>query len=219
MITRELAEQILKELTASMYEYCLNEKKVSSDEATRLSMRLYNHCFVVGIVAEKIGIKAGLDGDRCYILGLLHDLGKFTPNRSHGIVGYEIANSNNDFQLAKICLTHVFAQDKKIRDSEFPNNNFRDQDIEKTKKILADLEFDDYDLLIRLSDFMSIGESSNASTIDDRLVDLKNRYGMTECEHIALKEELSGIKSYFDKKLCCDLYKMFNLCQSNEVTK
>lgn len=206
MTTRELAKKVLKELAASMYEYCINEKKLNNEEATRLGTRLYNHSLVVGTIAEKIAKEVNMDSDKCYIYGLLHDVGKFEPKRFHGIVGYEIAMENKDLELARICLTHVFSRDKEIREMEFPNNEFKENDIKKTKKILSNIEYNDYDLLIRLCDFMSVGDTTYSSTIEDRLSDIQKRYNMPKDDYDKLSTELFEIKKYFDDKLGYNLY-------------
>lgn len=211
MITRELAEKVLKELAISMYEYCVNEKKLDDNEATKFSMRLYNHSLVVATIAERIAKEIGMDSNKCYIYGLLHDIGRFGPKRFHGIVGYEIAMENKNPDLARICLTHVFAKDKKIRDMEFPDNEFKENDVEKTKKILSEIEYNDYDLLIRLCDFMSVGDTTFSSTIEDRLLDLQKRYNMTKEDYDKLKGELCQIKKYFDTRLGYDLYDLLQI--------
>ena len=215
MLTRELAEKVLKELAVSMYEYCINDLKLNQEQAMQKSLELYNHSLVVGKIAEKIGREIGLDFDKCYILGLLHDIGRFKPNRSHSIVGYEIAMENNFPELAKICITHTFAKDKKIRKNEFPDNEFKEKDIQKVREILEKLEYNDYDLLIRLCDFMSTGKTIYSSTIDDRLLDLQQRYNMKQTEYDNLKKELYAIKKYFDLKLGYDLYELLELVVIN----
>ena len=152
-------------------------------------------------MAEKIAKKIGLDSDRCYILGLLHDIGRFKPNRFHGIVGYEIAMENNDKELAKICLTHCFLFDNdKIGTFDFPNNEFKEQDIIKTKELLNSFEINDYDKLIRLCDFLSIGDTLNSVTIEDRLLDLITRYPLNQNDYDNLFNEIDGLKNYFEKK-------------------
>ena len=55
MLTRELAEKVLKELAVSMYEHCINDLKLNQEQATQKSLELYNHSLVVGKIAEKIG--------------------------------------------------------------------------------------------------------------------------------------------------------------------
>ena len=101
-MNRELAIKILKELAINSFEHYVNELKCNEEEATALSMKLYNHCLVVGTIAEKIGKQCGLEGELCFVLGILHDIGKFDFNRFHGISGYEIAVDNNFPKLAQI---------------------------------------------------------------------------------------------------------------------
>lgn len=194
-----------------MYEYCIKDKKLNDTEATRLAMRLYNHCIVVGNIAEKVAKEVGLDFEKAYIFGLLHDIGRFNPARFHGIVGYEIAIENNSPELAKICISHVFAKNKKIRENEFPQNDSKIVDMKKTEELLSNIEYDDYDLLIRMCDFMSTGDTLFPSKIEDRLLDIKSRYGGNDKDFLELQNELNGIKNYFDKKLGCNLYELLEI--------
>lgn len=207
MITRELALNVLKELAVFRFEYCINEKKLSEEEAIILSKRLYNHCLVVGTIAEKISNKIGLNDERSYIFGLLHDIGKFKPNRFHGLTGYEIALENNDLELAQICITHSFINNR-IEEFHFPDNEFKKTDIKRTKELFKSIKLNDYIYLIKLCDFMSIGDTLNSSTIEDRLIDIITRYPMSQTEFDRLSKNVNKLKEYFEKKYDFDLYKL-----------
>ena len=141
------------------------------------------------------------------LIALLHDIGRFKPNRFHGLTGYEISMENNNLELAEICLTHSFVNDK-IEDFHFPDNEYKIQDIEKTKDIFKNIKLNDYHYLIRLCDFMSIGDTLNSSTIEDRLLDLIIRYPMSQNEFDNLSKTLNNLKEYFEKKYNFDIYKL-----------
>lgn len=207
MLTRELALNVLKELAVFRFEYCVNDEKKNEEEATVLAKRLYNHSLVVGTIAEKIANTIGLNGEKSYIFGLLHDVGRFKPERFHGLAGYEIAMENNNPELAQICLTHSFVHDK-VEKFHFPNNEFMESDIKKTKELFKSFKIDDYDYLIRLCDFMSIGDTLNSSTIEDRLIDIITRYPMSQTDFDKLSKRINDLKKYFEKKYNFDLYKL-----------
>ena len=70
-----------------------------------------NHSRVVAHCAEKIaGSCDGMDRDKAYVLGLLHDIGRKFGVRHLGHVsdGYTYMMSLGYDEAAKICLTHSF---------------------------------------------------------------------------------------------------------------
>lgn len=211
-MNKDLAIKILKELSVNCFEYCLNEKEYSEKEATIISMRLYNHCLVVGTIAEKIAQKCNLDSELSFVLGCLHDIGKFNFKRYHGIVGYEIAMENNFPKLAQISITHTLNNFKNLNNADFPDNNFKEKDILLVKDLMKGFVINDYDRLIRLCDFMAIGDTLNSSTIENRLLDIALRYKITQQEFNELDAEINSLKWYFESKYKINIYELLENC-------
>ena len=70
-----------------------------------------NHSRIVAHCAEKIADACeGLDPEKAYILGLLHDIGRKFGTRHLGHVsdGYTCMMALGYEEAAKICLTHSF---------------------------------------------------------------------------------------------------------------
>ena len=67
-------------------------------------------------------------------------------------------------------------------------------------------EINDYDKLIRLCDFLSIGDTLDSVTIEDRLLDLITRYPLNQNDYDNLFNEIDGLKNYFENKFDFDLY-------------
>lgn len=69
-----------------------------------------NHCRVAAYAAEKIALSCGMNGEKAYVLGLLHDIGRkfFVRDLGHIYNGYRYMQSLGYFAVAKICLTHSF---------------------------------------------------------------------------------------------------------------
>ena len=208
MIKKELAKEILKELAIANFEYNLNNLHLEEEKSQILAKRLYNHCLIAGTIAEKIAKQINLDSEKCYVLGLLHDLGRFEHKRFHGIVGYEIAMNNNFPELAKVCITHCYDDICKIPENEFPKNEFKENDIKKVAELTNNFILDDYDKLIRLCDFMSIGDSLNAVTIEERALDIATRYNVPDDEYKVLLKSINGIKNYFEDKYKINIYEL-----------
>ena len=160
-----------------------------------------NHSRTTAHCAEAIAARAGMNAEKAYVMGLLHDIGRKFGKRHLGHVsdGYSYMMSLGYDEVARICLTHSF-HDKDI--SKYVGNF--DTTEEETKLIvegLKNLEMDDYDRLIQLCD--SISGAEGVMDQIDRMTDVKNRYGNYDQEkwdaNIRLRE-------YFESKMGEDLY-------------
>ena len=74
-----------------------------------------DHSRTAAHCAEKTALYAGLDPDKAYVLGLLHDIGRRFGKRHLGHVsdGYTYMMSLGYGDAARICLTHSF-NDKRM---------------------------------------------------------------------------------------------------------
>lgn len=135
-----------------------------------------DHSRTAAECAEKIAAQCtGMDPEKAYVLGLLHDIGRKFGTRHLGHVydGWKYMLKLGYDEAAKICLTHSFCE-KSIE------NYIGKHDIKKEEEaeLLAALEsttYDDYDLLIQLCD--SIAGAGGVMRIEDRMEDVKQRYG------------------------------------------
>ena len=102
------------------------------------------HCQGVALAAEKIAAAAGLDKNKAYVFGLLHDAGRIldekTNNVYHFYTGYKYLNKLGYPEIARISLTHSF-YGKIIDESLY----MKIPDIQECKKLLSNVEYDDYD--------------------------------------------------------------------------
>ena len=160
-----------------------------------------HHSRTAAHCAEAIAVRAEMNAEKAYALGLLHDIGRKFGKRHLGHVsdGYSYMMSLGYDDVARICLTHSF-HDKDI--SKYIGNFDTTED--ETKLItdgLKNLEMDDYDRLIQLCD--SISGAEGVMDQIDRMTDVKNRYGDYNQEkwdaNIRLRE-------YFERKMGEDLY-------------
>ena len=71
-----------------------------------------DHSRVAARCAEKIAAAAGMDPEKAYVQGLLHDIGrKFgVKHLGHVYDGYHYMLSLGYADAARICLTHSFSQ-------------------------------------------------------------------------------------------------------------
>ena len=153
--------------------------------------------------AEKIAAASGLDPDKAYVLGLLHDIGRRFGKRHLGHVsdGYSYMMSLGYEEVARICLSHSF-NDQSLAD--YVGN--RDTTPEETTLIetnLAAMVYDEYDRLIQLCD--SLAGAEGVMDIEERMLDVKRRYGAYP-QH---KWDINmGLKQHFEELTGQDIYSL-----------
>lgn len=162
-----------------------------------------NHSRTAAHCAEKIAGCAGMDPEKAYVLGLLHDIGRRFGTRHLGHVsdGYRYMMSLHYDEAARVCLTHSF-QNGEINDYI----GKRDTTEEETRLIeerLSELAFDEYDRLIQLCD--AIAGPEGVMDIIDRMNDVKDRYGYYDPGKWRAN---LALKAYFERKMGRDLYQV-----------
>lgn len=162
-----------------------------------------NHSRITAHCAERIAQACGLDAEKAYILGLLHDIGrKFgIKHLGHVYDGWQYMRRMGYDEAARICLTHSFCEG--TLDCYIGNFDITESETEELKTALSETVFDDYDKLIQLCDSLAGAES--VLDIEERMNDVKKRYGsypQTKWDtNIMLKE-------YFEKKSGENIYRL-----------
>ena len=160
-----------------------------------------NHSRTAAHCAERIAALCGMDSDKAYVLGLLHDIGRRFGKRHLGHVsdGYTYMMSLGYDEAAKICLTHSF--DGPRIECYVGNFDTTEEETELIRAKLQEVQWDDYDRLIRLCDAISGAEG--VMDVVDRMNDVRRRYGAYDMDkwnsNLALKD-------YFEQKMGKDLY-------------
>ena len=162
------------------------------------------HSEYVALAAEKIaaGCK-GMDPQKAYVLGLLHDIGRrFGRGQlAHIYDGYHYLMEKGLPEAAKIALTHSFnLMSLKDYIGKFDISEEKQQEI---AELLNQCECDDYDYLIQLCDALATAEG--IVPLEVRMGDVKSRYGYYPQEKWDRNIELKG---YFEKKLGRDLFEV-----------
>lgn len=161
-----------------------------------------DHSRTAAHCAEKIAQACdGLDADKAYILGLLHDIGRKFGVRHLGHVsdGYTYMMSLGYDEVARICITHSFNNQTL---NEYIGNI--DTSAAETALIEAELQsvhFNEYDKLIQLCD--ALAGSKGVLDIEERMEDVKERYGFYP---ISKWNKNMKLKEYFGVKSGSDIY-------------
>ena len=161
------------------------------------------HSMAVANNARLIAEKCGMDGDKAYVLGLLHDIGRRAgvTGIRHIFDGYEYMLGLGQPDAARICLTHSFPE--KNPDSFNGKYDCTPEQKEFLTNFLRTVEFDDYDRLIQLCDAVSL--PNGACIMEKRLLDVALRHGVNE---FALDKWRAFLltKKHFDALCGCSIY-------------
>lgn len=162
-----------------------------------------NHSRTAAHCAEKIAECSGLDPEKAYMLGLLHDIGRKFGVRHLGHVsdGYSYMMSLGYEEVARVCLTHSF--NNMTTDEYIGKFDTSDEELQLIQTELKNLTIDDYDRLIQLCD--ALAGSEGVMNIEDRMNDVKRRYGNFPQ---AKWDSNIRLKEFFEARLGRDIYEV-----------
>lgn len=163
------------------------------------------HSRVAARCAERIANAAGMEPEKAYVLGLLHDIGrKFgIKHLAHVYDGYRYMMELGYDAAARICLTHSFC--RPTLEVYIGRFDIPEEQQEELQRLLNALEFDDYDRLIQLCDCLAGVEG--VVDMEERMLDVKRRYGFYRQDKWDTNMEL---KRYFEEKCGRDIYEVCN---------
>ena len=160
------------------------------------------HSLNTGIAAQNIASKIkGMDENKAYVLGILHDIGRrvgIVSITKHIYEGYMYAIKKGWNEVAKICMTHSYPLMQKELD--FIPDSEEDRAI---KEFIDHCECDDYDLLIQLCDSLAV--DYGFCILEKRFVDVTRRYGIWK-HTIERWNATFAIKDYFEHKMNGSVY-------------
>ena len=166
-----------------------------------------DHSKVVAKTAEKIALQCGLDDNKAYILGLLHDIGRYEGviGLRHVLAGFNLMNKKGFIDNAKICLTHSFPI--KDLDSAIVKNDCTKEETIQIETKINSYEYDNYDKLIQLCD--AIGTAEGVCIMEVRLIDVVRRYQVYNQSILNKWNVCFEIKKYFDTRCGMNIYELF----------
>lgn len=165
-----------------------------------------DHSRVAATCAEKIAnLCSGMDPEKAYVLGLLHDIGRRfgSGHLRHVYDGYKFMLHLGYDEAARICLTHSFC----VPDIHVYIGNF-DISIDEQKTIsdaLQSIRFNDYDCLIQLCDALSMPDG--VVDMEIRMADVERRYGHYPAGKRNCNKEL---KAYFERLAGKNIYEIIS---------
>ncbi len=163
------------------------------------------HSINVGIAARNIADKIpGMDSEKAYVVGLLHDIGRrvkfgFVDIPTHVYEGYKYCMEKGWDEAARICMTHSYLHMK----DEFEGYDPEAEHEKAIKDYIMECEPDCYDRLIQLCD--SLATDYGFVILEKRFVDVTRRYGIME-DYIKGWEVAFDIKEKFEEQMGCSIY-------------
>ena len=163
------------------------------------------HSLGVARAAEHIAAACGMDAEKAWVLGAMHDIGRYEGpyGLRHALAGYRLMLQNDEPEIARICLTHSFP---------FPDigaylgkQDISAEDMQLLKDVL-DTPMDDYDRLIQLCDALSWG--SGVCLMEKRLIDVIRRHGCAPLMQQKINATME-IFEYFQNRMGKSLYSLF----------
>lgn len=172
------------------------------------------HSYLVAEAAFLVAAKiSGLDRNKAYVLGLLHDYGKLCGDcwgkaKFHGLTGYNKLIEMGYPQIAKISLTHSFIN-KDFSTEEF-SRAYQIEELIKVKTIISNLEYDDYDRLIQLSDLL-VNNIDGFCSIKARMLRIQKWYNLCPDDVQRAIGQAEKLRKYFENKSACDIYDLLGI--------
>lgn len=176
-------------------------------EAGRMNPGLWiGHSRYVGLACRNIAELCGnMNGEKAYILGLMHDIGRRVGivSEKHLLEGYKYCISKGWEDVAKICITHSFMiQDTKTSIGKW---DISKEEFCFIRDFIASTVYDDYDRLIQLCDNLAM--ANGFCLLEKRFVDTACRYGVNEFT-VPRWNAVIKIKEYFEELIGTSVYQI-----------
>ena len=174
-----------------------------------------DHSRYVAMACENIASRCpDLDSEKAYILGLLHDIGRYpgVTSERHLIDGYRYCMEHGWEKAAQICISHAFMlQDIHTSIGKF---DVSEADYKFMEQFVKNAVYDDYDRLVQLCDSLAL--PTGFCILEKRFVDVTIRYGVHPATIDRWKRILE-IKDYFEKKMGCAIYEVLPGVMENSL--
>lgn len=152
------------------------------------------------LIAERT---PGLDPEKAYILGLMHDIGRRVGvvQERHMVAGYQYCMSRGWETQARICVSHAYMiQDIRSTPGKW---DVTEDEYRFMEGYIPAMEVDDYDRLVQLCDSLAI--HTGFCLLEKRLVDVCLRYGVNELV-VPRWKSIFALKDYFEGRMGRSVY-------------
>ncbi len=155
--------------------------------------------------AKIIAGACGLNPEKAFVCGLLHDIGRRTGVAAmrHIIDGYNYAAAKGWDEVARVCLTHSFPV--KDINADIGKKDITPAQHRFIQQFLNGIEYNDYDKLLILCD--ALADANGYCILEKRFVDTTRRYGFFAFS-VDRWNKTFEIRSYFENKIGQSVYRL-----------
>lgn len=166
------------------------------------------HSETVAQVAKRLAKALGLEEQKAYIYGLIHDIGRREGRTGvrHIIDGYYYLNNLGYAEEARYCLTHSYF----VKDvySTLGEGTLTKQEVQFIQQFLENTEYTLYDKIIQIADGMAL--PGKITMIERRLIDVYLRYGIRDGRNeITRLKAVLKLQQEIEELLGCSIYQLF----------
>jgi hypothetical protein len=152
----------------------------------------------------------GVDPERAFVLGLLHDIGRRTGGRGvadvrHLLDGFAFMRAEGFEWCARVCLTHSFPAPIKDVGALASSWDCPIEERDFVQSYLNGVEYSAYDRLIQLCD--ALAQPTGFCLIEKRLVEVTLRYGVNELS-LAKWSAYLDLRQEFDEAIGTSIYRL-----------
>lgn len=168
------------------------------------------HSLAVAFISARLAADIpGLNTEKAYVLGLLHDYGEVISRTDsalfHGTSGYDEMLKMGFDDCARICLTHTFlSADFEVADYAYPQ-----KEMLRAKELMQKVTMDDYDRVVQMGDLLVNGYTP--VTIEQRLDFIREKYHISEAAYEQKLLEANKFKTLLDEKCGIDIYTLLGI--------
>lgn len=165
-----------------------------------------DHSRYAAKACEWIAGHCGMDSEQAYLLGLIHDIGRYpgVTGIRHMYDGYMFCRNMGWNKAAEICLTHGYL----IQEDPEAIIGIRDLTVEEQRaveQIISQTVYDDYILLAQLCDALAM--PFGFCLLEKRWIDVVMRHGPHPANVRRWKRTLE-IKAMFEARMGCSVYEV-----------
>lgn len=165
-----------------------------------------DHSRYVAKGCEIVAARCGMDPERAYLYGLLHDIGRYpgVTGIRHMLDGYRFCMARGWEKPAQICLTHGYLIQEDTTAIIGPADLTPAEQAE-VAGLLQRFQYDDYDRLVQLFDALSL--PSGFCLLEKRWIEVAMRYG-THPANVKRWKRTLETKAMFEARLGCGIYEL-----------
>lgn len=174
------------------------------------------HSLHAARAAQTIAEACGMDAQRAWTLGALHDIGRYEGVRGmhHIVAGYNLMHERGEDAIARVCMTHSFP------DAD-PMGYIGQWDVSDAERAfvinyIRGVQMDEYDRLIQLCDALCL--PSGVCLMEKRMMDVALRYGVGP-QTLPKWRATFAIRDEFEQRMQISIYSLFDEAVPNTFSK